>query len=88
MRKHPVILKSTQNYLLGKIFNKGQFAGNFMRQNDSDLYVFKNKGSSETAREINNNYTDYLKDNFKFLFIVFAKKYDNFSVYKKNIYNL
>lgn len=33
MREHPVILKSTQNYLLGKIFNKGQSAGNFMGQN-------------------------------------------------------
>jgi hypothetical protein len=54
--------------LLGKIFNKGQSAGNFMGQNESDLSIFKHKGSSETTREINNNnnYTHYLKDDFKF----------------------
>lgn len=84
MREHPVILKSTQNYLLGKIFNKGQSAGNFMGQNESDLSIFKHKGSSETTREINNNnnYTNYIKDDFKFWFIGFAEGDGNFSVYK------
>ncbi len=83
MREHPIIFKSTQNYLLGKIFNKGQSAGNFMRQNESDLSIFKHKGSSETTREINNNnYTNYLKYDFKFWFIGFAEGDGNFSVYK------
>jgi hypothetical protein len=68
MREHPILSKSTQIYiLLGKILDKGQFARNFMGQNEEGLSI-KHKGSSETTCEIDNNnvYLKNLKDEFKY----------------------
>ena len=78
MRKHLILSKSTQIYiLLGKILGKRQSARNFSGQNEGGLSI-KQEGSSETTCGIDNN-NIYLKDEFKFWLIGFTG--GNLSVY-------
>lgn len=75
MRKYPYInfgpLK--RDFLLGKIQNQGQSAGNIALQSKGD-------GSSETTRE-----TFILNNNFKFWFIGFTEGVGSFSVNKDGL---
>jgi len=79
MRRHPVLYFGPlkRYFLLGKIQNEGQFAGNFVVKNSTNI-VETTLGSSETTREV-----FILKDNFfLFWFVGFVEGDGSFIINK------